>query len=163
MRPSPGWRSGKTSSVTGWKTGWLHARRDLIDAITAVKQYLTYANADPLQPAVARALQLPDERFSATAKTLQEGRDRMVEGLVEAGFTVSVPAGTYFVVADAAPMGFDDGDDGLARCLRLPELAGVVAFHNDVESARSLVRFAFCKRPEVLVEVVSRLRRLRPG
>jgi N-succinyldiaminopimelate aminotransferase len=155
--------AGKTFSVTGWKVGWVHARPELVDAITTVKQFLTYVNAGPLQPAVARALQLPDAHFTATAETLQDGRDRLVDGLVDAGFTVSVPSGTYFVVADAAPLGFEDGLD---LCRRLPELAGVVAvpvqvFHDDVEAARSLVRFAFCKRPEVLAEAASRLRRLR--
>jgi N-succinyldiaminopimelate aminotransferase len=155
--------AGKTFSVTGWKVGWLHARAELVDAITTVKQFLTYVNAGPLQPAVAGALELPDEHFAGAAKSLQEGRDRLTQGLIDAGFTISMPAGTYFVVADAAPLGFDDG---LALCRRLPELAGVVAvpvqvFHDDVAAARSLVRFAFCKRPEVLAEAVTRLRRLR--
>ena len=156
--------AGKTFSVTGWKVGWAVARPELIDAITTVKQFLTYVNAGPLQPAVARALALPDEYFDGVAKTLQAGRDQLVDGLQAAGFEVSVPAGTYFVVADAAPLGFQDG---LELCRRLPELAGVVAvpvrvFHDDVTGARSLVRFAFCKRPEVLAEAAARLKTLRP-
>jgi N-succinyldiaminopimelate aminotransferase len=154
---------GKTFSVTGWKVGWVHARPDLIDAITTVKQFLTYVNAGPLQLGVAAGLGLDDAVYAGLARRLEDGRDRLVEGLLSAGFTVSLPAGTYFVVADAAPLGFEDGLD---LCRRLPELAGVVAvpvrvFHDEVEPARSLVRFAFCKRPEVLREAVNRLRRLR--
>jgi N-succinyldiaminopimelate aminotransferase len=154
---------GKTFSVTGWKVGWLHARPELVDAITTVKQFLTYVNAGPLQPGVAVGLGLPDTVYAELARRLEDGRDRLVDGLSSAGFTVSAPAGTYFVVADAAPLGFADGLD---LCRRLPELAGVVAvpvrvFHDDVEPARSLVRFAFCKRPETLCEAVLRLRRLR--
>lgn len=154
--------AGKTFSVTGWKVGWLHARRELVDAITTVKQFLTYVNAGPLQPAVARALELPDSYFAGAAAALQAGRDVLIEGLLDAGFAVSRPAGTYFVVADAAPLGFDDG---LRLCLELPELAGLVAvpvrvFHDDVSAARSLVRFAFCKRPEVIAEACARLHRL---
>ncbi len=157
--------AGKTFSVTGWKVGWLHARPELVEAITTVKQFLTYVNAGPLQPAVAAALDLPGEHFVRTAGALQAGRDLLVAGLRDAGFTVSVPAGTYFVVADAAPLGYLDGP---ALCRRLPELAGVVAvpvqvFHDDVDAARSLLRFAFCKRPEVIAEACSRLRSLRPA
>lgn len=154
---------GKTLSVTGWKVGWVTARPDLVDAVTTVKQFLTYVNAGPLQPAVAVGLGLPDDVYAAAAARLQAGRDLLISGLVDAGFTVSSPAGTYFVIADATPLGFDDGLD---LCRRLPSLCGVVGvpvqvFHDDVEPARSLVRFAFCKRPEVLEEAVRRLRTLR--
>jgi N-succinyldiaminopimelate aminotransferase len=157
--------AGKTFSVTGWKVGWLHARRDLVDAITTVKQFLTYVNAGPFQPAVAQALAGPDDVYRGAADRLQAGRDLLVGGLRSAGFDVSVPAGTYFVVADAAPLGYPDA---LALCRDLPGLAGLVAvpvqaFHDEPDGVRSLVRFAFCKRPEVLAEAVERLRRLRPA
>ena len=155
--------AGKTFSVTGWKVGWVTARKDLIDAITTVKQFLTYVNAGPFQPAVAQALALPDDFYTGVAATLQAGRDLLVAGLKNAGFEVRVPEGTYFVVADAAPLGFSDG---LELCRRLPELCGVVAipmqvFCDDVDAARSLVRFACCKRPEVLREAAERLAGLR--
>ncbi len=138
--------AGKTFSVTGWKVGWVVARPDVIDAVTTVKQFLTYVNAGPFQPAVAVGLALPDEVHAGTAARLQAGRDLLVEGLLEAGFDVSVPGGTYFVVADAAPLGHEDGFD---LCRRLPELAGVVAvpvaaFHDDPARGRSLLRFAVC-------------------
>ncbi len=154
--------AGKTFSVTGWKIGWVHGPAELVEAVTTVKQFLTYVNGAPFQPAVANALRLPDEHFAQVAARLQAGRDLLTEGLVEAGFTVSRPGGTYFVVADAAPLGYDDG---LALCLDLPRLAGVVAvpvrvFHDDQDAGASLVRFAVCKRPEVLAEAARRLRSL---
>src|SRR3954447_21953009 len=155
--------AGKTFSVTGWKIGWVHGPAALVEAVTTVKQFLTYLNRAAFQPAVANALRLPDEHFAQVAARLQAGRDLLTEGLVEAGFAVSRPGGTYFVVADAAPLGYDDG---LALCLDLPQLAGVVAvpvrvFHDDQAAAASLVRFAVCKRPEVLAEAARRLRALR--
>ena len=154
--------AGKTFSVTGWKVGWVTAPADLVDAVTTVKQFLTFVNAGPLQPAVAVGLGLDDEVYARAADRLRTARDLLVGGLQDAGFTVSVPAGTYFAIADAAPLGFEDGLD---LCLRLPELCGVVAvpvqvFHDDVTAGRSLVRFAFCKRPQVIEEAVRRLRRL---
>lgn len=112
--------AGKTFSLTGWKIGWLHARADLVTAIRTVKQYLTYVNGAPFQPAVALALTDPrgEEAVQALASSLARRRDLLCDGLVTAGFDVVVPQGTYFVVADGAPLGYDDGVD-LAR--RLPE------------------------------------------
>ncbi len=157
--------AGKTFSVTGWKVGWISGPSELIDAVATVKQFLTYVNAGPLQPAVAAALALPDEAYHGFADRLRAGRDLLVDGLLDAGFAVSVPGGGYFVVADAAPLGHPDA---LALCRELPALAGVVgvpvqAFHDDAAAARSLIRFAYCKRPEVLTAAVRQLRALHRG
>ncbi|WP_035812875.1 pyridoxal phosphate-dependent aminotransferase [Jiangella gansuensis] len=154
--------AGKTFSVTGWKVGWLHGPAELVAAVRAVKQFLTFVNAGPFQPAVAVGLGLGDDFYRTLAGDLRAKRDLLCDGLRAAGFEVSVPRGTYFVVADAVPLGFDDG---VELCQRLPELAGVAAvpvsaFHDDPDAARSLVRFAFCKRDEVLQEAVERLGRL---
>jgi N-succinyldiaminopimelate aminotransferase len=157
--------AGKTFSVTGWKIGWVSGPPHLVDAVTTVKQFLSYASGTPLQVAVAEALALPDDTYRDLAQRLQHGRDILSAGLEQAGFIVAPSSGTYFVVADAAPLGFDDGMD---FCLRLPSLAGLVAvpirvLHDDPDGAgaRSLVRFAFCKRPELLAEAVTRLQVLR--
>ena len=141
----------------------MHGPRELVDAVRAVKQFLTFVASGPFQPAVAHGLALPDEVFAGLAATLQSGRDLLCEGLHAAGLIPLVPAGTYFVVVDGADLGYDDG---LALCRDLPELAGVVGvpvgvFHDDPSAGRSLVRFAFCKRPEVLEEAATRLSKLR--
>ena len=153
----------KTFSVTGWKIGWLHAPAPLTTAVRAVKQFLTYVNGAPFQPAVAAALSLDDGFFAALATDLESKRDLLSTGLREAGFDVFTPRGTYFVLADAAPLGYDDA---LELCVTLPSRVGVAAvpvsvFHDDKDAARSLVRFAFCKRDHVLAEAVDRLARLQ--
>ena len=130
-----------------------------VAAVRAVKQFLTYVGSGPFQPAVAVGLGLPDAVFAGLARTLQDKRDRLVDGLRRAGMEVSVPAGGYFVVADAAPLG---AVDALSFCHELPARAGVVGvpvsvFHDDPEAGRTLVRFAFCKRDEVLDEACRRL------
>ena len=155
--------AGKTFSVTGWKIGWVTGPAHLVDAVMTVKQFLSYVSGGPLQPAVAAALALPEETYHAAATRLQAGRDQLTAGLAEVGFALAPSAGTYFVVTDVSPLGFPDGRE---FCRRLPELAGVVAIPVEVfcdhpEQARSLVRFAFCKRPEVLADAVSRLHTLR--
>ncbi|WP_374007064.1 aminotransferase class I/II-fold pyridoxal phosphate-dependent enzyme [Leifsonia sp. LS-T14] len=152
---------GKTFSTTGWKVGWLTAPAELLTAVLAVKQYLTYVNGAPFQPAIAAGLRLPDAYFTGIAETLAHKRDLLSDGLRSAGFGVFPSDGTYFVVADAGPLGFPDAVD---LCRALPELAGVVAvplgaFARDEYAARtaSLVRFAFCKRADVLEEAAGRL------
>jgi N-succinyldiaminopimelate aminotransferase len=99
---------------------------------------------------------------AALRASLQDKRDRLMEGLAAAGFEVFRPAGTYFVQTDIRPLGFDDG---VALTRRLPELAGVVAiptqvFYEHAERGRPFVRFAFCKKDEVIDEAVTRLKRL---
>ncbi len=156
---------GKTFNTTGWKVGWLTAPAELVTAVLAVKQFLTYVNGAPFQPAIAAGLALPDEFFTEIAAALAHKRDLLSAGLRAAGFEVHPSDGTYFVVADAAPLGHPDA---VEFCRRLPELAGVVAvplaaFSRDDYAARtaSLVRFAFCKRVEVLEEAARRLAVLR--
>lgn len=158
--------AGKTFSTTGWKIGWITATRELRDAVLAVKQFLTYVNGAPFQPAIAVGLDLPDAFYAETASTLQRKRDLLSDGLRAAGFTVSRPSGSYFVIADAAPLGVDDAAE---LCRRLPALAGVVGIpltafvHPDRRGPyRSLVRFAFCKRTEVLMQAAGRLAEIAP-
>ena len=153
--------AGKTFSATGWKVGWVSGPAEAVAAVRTVKQFLTYVGSGPFQPAVALALGLGDDVYAGLAGSLQAKRDLLVEGLRSAGLEVAVPSGTYFVIADAAPLG---ARDALDFCRRLPDLAGVVGvpvsvFHDDPEAARTLVRFAFCKREDVLAEAVGRLSR----
>ena len=155
--------AGKTFSTTGWKVGWVVGPAEAVAAVRAVKQFLTFVGSGPFQPAVAAGLGLGDEVYAGVAAALSGKRDLLVDGLRSAGLEVSVPAGTYFVIADAAPLG---ATDALAFALDLPARAGVVGvpvsvFHDDPDAARTLVRFAFCKQDHILQEAVRRLAGLR--
>ncbi len=150
---------GKTFSFTGWKVGWVCASPELTDAVKTAKQFLTYVNAGPFQEAIAVGLALGDEYYDELRIGMRDKRDRLCAGLARAGFDVIEPAGTYFVTTDIRPLGTDDG---VAFCRALPHRCGVVAvpsvvFYDDKSAGSSLVRWACCKRPEVLDEAVSRL------
>ena len=152
---------GKTFNTTGWKVGWVIGPAALVAAARTAKQYLTYVSSGPFQPAIAAGLRLPDSFFAEIALDLQHKRDRLCAGLVEAGFEVFHPHGTYFVTVDIRPLRSDG--DGYAFCRDLPHRCGVVAipnevFYTDARRGRHLVRFAFSKRFEVLDEAVSRLK-----
>jgi N-succinyldiaminopimelate aminotransferase len=152
---------GKTFSCTGWKVGWACAAPDLVRAVNTAKQFLTFTSGAPLQPAIAHALGLGDEYFAGLRSSLQDKRDRLCAGLADVGLQVFPPRGTYFVTTDIRPLGFDDG---VEFCRFLPQLCGVVAvphevFYDHTDVGRPLVRWAFCKRDEVLDEAIGRLRR----
>ncbi|MYQ98805.1 MULTISPECIES: pyridoxal phosphate-dependent aminotransferase [Streptomyces] len=152
--------AGKTFSFTGWKVGWVTAAPALVSAVRAAKQFLTYVSSGPFQYAVAEALALPESYYDDFRRSMRERRDILSAGLTAAGFEVFKPAGTYFVTTDIRPLG---EKDGFAFCRALPERAGVVAipnavFYDDREAGAPFVRFAFCKREDVLREAAERLR-----
>ena len=151
--------AGKTFAFTGWKVGWVTGSPDVVTAVRTVKQFLTYVSSGPFQYAVAQALALPDSYYAAVAGDLRVKRDMFCDGLVKAGLEVYRPAGTYFVTTDVRPLGYTSGMD---FCRELPGRAGVVAipasvFYDTADAGRSQVRFAFCKRQEVLAEALARL------
>ena len=152
--------AGKTFSFTGWKVGWVTGPADLVATVMAAKQWLTFSNAAPLQPAVAHALTREAGFYDDLAKELQAKRDLLVEGLRTLDLDVYEPEATYFVTTDVRAYGHPDG---MAFCLALPEKAGVVAipsqvFYDDQDEGRHKVRWAFCKDTSVVEEGVRRLR-----
>ncbi|MEO5665328.1 MAG: aminotransferase class I/II-fold pyridoxal phosphate-dependent enzyme, partial [Nocardioides sp.] len=151
--------AGKSYSFTGWKVGWATGPAALVSAVLAAKQWLTFTSGSPLQPAVAHALDEEPDFPAELARSLQSRRDLLVAGLASAGLTARVPEGTYFATTDISHLGWADGK---SFCLGLPERAGVVAipnqaFYDDQDAGRHLVRWAFCKEPDVISAGVERL------
>ncbi len=154
--------ASKTFSATGWKVGWACAAPELIAAVRTTKQFLSFSGGTPLQHAVAQALPLPDTVYEELTTVHRRRRDLLSSGLTAAGLEVMEPAATYFLVADVAPWGYEDGE---SFCRRAPADVGVAAvpvsaFVEDPAWVRTLVRFAYCKRDEVLEEGLARLARL---
>jgi N-succinyldiaminopimelate aminotransferase len=151
--------AGKSYSFTGWKVGWATGPAELVGAVLAAKQWLTFTSGAPLQPAVATALDEHPDFPAALAAGLEEKRDLLCAGLEKVGLPGRPPDGTYFATSDITGLGWPDA---MAFCLALPERAGVVgiptqAFYDDPDAGRQLVRWAFCKRRDVIEEGVSRL------
>jgi len=157
--------AGKTFSFTGWKVGWVTGTAALVSAVRTTKQFLTFVSSGPFQYAIAAGLGLGDTFYAGLAAGLRRKRDLLAPGLAQAGFDVFTPQGTYFITTDISPLG---QHDGVQFCRELPRLCGVVAvpnavFYDDAEAGLSQVRFAFCKKDDVLARAAERLQRIRAG
>ena len=150
---------GKSFSFTGWKVGWATGPTHLIAAVRAVRQHLSYVSGGPFQVAMVTALGLPDHYFSEFRNGLQAQRDQLSIGLADLGLHVLPTEGTYFVGTDISPLGYTDG---MEFCRMLPPTFGVAAipfqvFTEGRTGFSTYVRWAFCKKPEVLSEAINRL------
>ncbi len=153
---------GKTFSFTGWKVGWVSGPAPLVAAVRAAKQFLTYTSPAPLQLAIAHGLGLPPSAMGRFAAELEARRDQLCDGLSALGYDVFPPAATYFATTDISAVA--PGLSAAEFCLALPERCGVVAIPSSVfydpadpDAGRTLVRWAFCKRANVLDEALARL------
>lgn len=154
---------GKTFQCTGWKVGWITGPEALVTAVRTSKQFLTYVSGGPLQYGIAVGLRLGDDYFDGLRADLRRRRDRLAEGLADVGLAPPPAAGGYFLTTDVGQLG---ATDAMEFCLTLPARAGLVAipssvFYDHPERGRSYVRWAFCKRPDVIAEAVGLLQRLR--
>lgn len=156
---------GKTFSFTGWKIGWVLAPPDLTLAVRRAHQFITFASGTPFQAAAAVALGLGDEYYQSLITTYQTKRDFLASVLRDTGFRVSLPQGTYFIMADFTALGHTDD---VEFCQWLTRAIGVVAipptaFYSEEHQSlgRSWARFAFCKRAETLEQAAERLQRLK--
>ena len=147
--------AAKTFNVTGWKTGWAVGPAPLIQAVTRAKQFMTFVGASPFQPAVAHALTNEQEWVHTMVKELERKRDYLANALDRAGYTVHDTLGTYYIVAGVNKPGVEFAHE-------LIETAGVACipvevFTDHKDPWKNLVRFAFCKKWDVLEEAARRL------
>jgi N-succinyldiaminopimelate aminotransferase len=145
----------------------------LVAALRAAKQFLTYTSGAPFQLGIARGLSAAPEVIKKVGTELASRRDLLCDGLAALGFVVYRPAATYFATTDIAPVA--PGMHALDFCRALPQRCGVVAVpssvfyggsgvadggatgDDDEGAGRTLVRWAFCKKVDVLEEALTRL------
>lgn len=156
---------GKTFSVTGWKIGYIVGPSELINDVNMAHQWIPFAVATPLQIASAKALEIANQSnnsYFADLKALFiKKRDLLQNALLQSAFKPLKSDGTYFIIADSSALGYKDD---VALCDDMPKRFGVAAippsaFYSDEHKylAKNLLRFAFCKTDEMLIEAGKRL------
>lgn len=150
---------GKSFSLTGWKVGWAIAPDHLTAGVRAAHQFLTFTTASPLQYGAAAALQAPNSYYVNLAADYKAKRDLLAGGLGAIGFKVSMPQGTYFMLADHTRFGFDNDVEFVKHLIEKAGVAAIPpsAFYHRPEDGASLVRFAFCKDESTLRQAIERL------
>ncbi len=152
--------AGKSFSFTGWKVGWATGPTALIQAVRSIRQHLSFVSGGPFQHAIAHGLRMSDSYYEDFRHGLQAQRDLFTSGVRELGFTATESQGTYFLTTDLGPM--TDYPDALSAARDLPRRAGVVAIPQQALCDHAGVgdqalRWAYCKRPQVLMEALDRL------
>jgi aminotransferase len=158
--------ASKTFSVTGWRIGSIVAPAEITGAIRKVHDFLTVGAPAPLHEGVAVGLEmLGPDYYDNLADEYRERRNMLCRGLLDAGFKLEPPEGSYYVLADFSAVS-DQTDDEFATWLTSEIGVASVpgsSFFGDPEQGRNLVRFAFCKKLETLREAVNRLRAMGLG
>jgi len=155
--------ASKTFSVTGWRVGWIVASPELTAAIRKVHDFVTVGAPAPLQEGIAAALELGRTYYDRLATEYRARRDRLVRVLDAAGFSPNTPEGAYYVICDIRPFGFDDDiafADWLVRAVGVAGVPGS-SFFSRPALGRHMIRFTFCKTPDVLDAAGARLLQVR--
>jgi aminotransferase len=148
---------GKTYAVTGWRVGWAVAAPPLTALVRKVHDYLTICAPTPFQEAGVSALALPDAYYEELRRTYGRRRELLLPALEAAGLEFSPPEGGYYVMVDAAKLGWKDD---LAFVDFLARKVGVVAVPGSsfyAKGGRTRARLNFAKKDATLREAANRL------
>jgi aspartate/methionine/tyrosine aminotransferase len=157
--------AGKIFSLTGWKVGWMVAGPELASVVARAHQFLTFSTPPNLQSAVAYGLDQGDAWIEPMRERFARARDRMAQGLREAGYAVLDAASTYFLCVDLNASGLNVDDESFAT--GAVEKAGVavvpLSAFAEIDPPRHLVRLCFGKKDETIdtgVQAMARAKEL---
>jgi len=141
---------GKTYHVTGWKTGYVLAPRELMAEFRKVHQFNAFVTNGPVQYALAAYLKNRDA-YLALAAFYQRKRDFFLQAVQSSRFVALPSRGTFFqnLRYDAVS---DEKDTDLA--IRLTKERGIASIPVSVfyrePPPHKVLRFCFAKSDETL-------------
>lgn len=149
---------GKTYAVTGWRVGWTVAAPKMSARIRKVHDYLTVCAPTAFQEAGRAALALPERYYEEMRAAYARRREMLLKALEAAGFSFVAPQGSYYVMADAAALGWRDDRELAEHMARSVGVLGVPgsSFYSG-RGGRTRLRFNFAKKEATLREAARRL------
>ncbi|MCW8131373.1 MAG: aminotransferase class I/II-fold pyridoxal phosphate-dependent enzyme [Planctomycetota bacterium] len=158
----------KTYSATGWRIGWAIAPPEITAAVRKVHDFLTVGAPHPLQEGGATALAFDDAYYAKLATDYTHRRALLVGMLKDAGFTVFVPQGAYYIMTEYPvpnPAGIENDDVAFAKYLvekiGVAVVPGSSFYRPGAPEGKKIVRFNYSKRDETLKEAGKRLLKLK--
>ncbi len=150
----------KTFSMTGWRMGYVVASSKWMPAIAYFHDLGYVCAPSPFQYASAAGLRaLPDSFYQGLATEYQGKRDKICDALAAAGLTPAVPAGAYYVLADASRV---EGETASVKARNLLRASGVGAVAGSAfygaGRGENLLRFCFAKQDGDLDRACTALR-----
>ena len=153
----------KTFSITGWRVGYTVCDKKWAQAIAYFHDLIYVCAPAPLQIGVAEGiLKLPETFYHSISAEYVQKRNLLCGTLKEIGLEPSVPAGSYYVLADATAIHGRTGKEKSRELLRMTGVASVAgsAFYHGA-GGENLLRFCFAKTDHDLKEACKRLQKLQ--
>ncbi|MFM7034014.1 MAG: pyridoxal phosphate-dependent aminotransferase [Planctomycetia bacterium] len=141
----------KSHAMTGWRVGWIHGPRDVIDTCTMLQQYTFVCAPQVGQWAALAALDAP---MDAPLEECRRKRDRLMAGLRDR-FRFVQPGGAFYLYPEAP------GGSGAAFATRAVELEKLLVVPGSVFGAADThFRIAYTVTDAMLERGIAALNRV---
>lgn len=153
----------KTFAITGWRIGYLVASPHLADKISQLLDLVYVCAPAPFQQAVADSIdEFGDDFYSELRQTYSNKREFFADALVQAGFSVSKPQGTYYMVGNYKDRFPNLQSKEFVNLMIERTRVGAVPVDDFVSSSKDprWVRFCFAVEDDVLARAAQQLKSL---
>ena len=141
----------KSHAMTGWRVGWIHGPREIVEACTTLQQYTFVCAPQPGQWAALEALRCD---MSVPMAECRRKRDRLIDAL-HGHYQFQKPGGAFYLYPEAP------GGSGQAFSNRAVEKENLLVIPGNVFGAKDThFRIAYTVPDHVLDRGISALIRL---
>lgn len=153
----------KTYNMPGWRVGFMVGNARIVSALKRIKSYMDYGIFTPVQVASIAALNGKQDCVDDIREFYKSRRDKLVDGLLKAGWEIPKPKGTMFVWGEIPEEYRSIGSLEFSKLLVEKAKVAVspgIGFGNYGEGH---VRFALVENEKRIMQAVRGIRRFLKG